>query len=75
MSEIKGQLLGIILTLMVFAGVSVTVASVYAKTAAKVNDYAKNIEEGAADEAAFDLTPFQNQAYIPGNVEFPGLSY
>ena len=47
MSEIKGQLLGIILTLMVFAAVSVTIAAVYKSTAGKVTEKADNIENGA----------------------------
>lgn len=66
MSEIKGQLLGIILTLMVFAGVSVTVANLYSRTAGKVSQYGEKIEEPAADEVAFDVQ--QNGA-------FPGLTY
>ena len=50
MSEIKGQLLGIILTLMVFAAVSVTIAAVYKTTAGKVTQKANNIENGAQTE-------------------------
>ena len=53
MSEIKGQLLGIILTLMVFAAVSVTIAAVYRSSADKVTEKANNIENGAQTE----LTP------------------
>lgn len=53
MSEIKGQLLGIILTLMVFAAVSVTIAAVYRSSADKVTEKANNIENGAQAE----LTP------------------
>ena len=45
MSEIKGQLLGIILTLMVFAAVSVTIAAVYRSSANKVSEKANNIEK------------------------------
>ena len=45
MSEIKGQLLGIILTLMVFAAVSVTVALVYKQSAAKVTERSVNIDD------------------------------
>ena len=69
MSEIKGQLLGIILTLMVFGGVSATIAHVYAQSASKVTDYAQDVEEPAADEVAFNI-PNSN-----GAVVFPGLSY
>ena len=50
MSEIKGQLLGIILTLMVFAAVSVTIAAVYKTTAGKVTSKASNIENGVQTE-------------------------
>ena len=50
MSEIKGQLLGIILTLMVFAAVSVTVAAVYKQSANKVTEKSENIED-AVDTA------------------------
>ena len=73
MSEIKGQLLGIILTLMVFGGVSATVAHVYATTAGKVSDYAENVDEAAADEVAFDIP--SSGAINLGTAEFPGLSY
>jgi len=65
MSEIKGQLLGIILTLMVFGAVSVTIAHVYADSAAKVTNYSKDVEEHAADEVGFEVP----------NAAFPGLSY
>ena len=74
MSEIKGQLLGIILTLMVFGGVSATVAHVYADSAAKVTDYAEKIEQPAADEVAYDI-PNSSGAILLGTTEFPGLSY
>ena len=60
MSEIKGQLLGIILTLMVFGGVAATVATVYKTSANKVTWYAENIEGDAGDEVGFstaDHTP------------------
>lgn len=67
MSEIKGQLLGIILTLMVFGAVSGIVAHVYSQTAAKVTDYGTHIEEPAADEVGFDTNP--------SGAAFPGLSY
>lgn len=74
MSEIKGQLLGIILTLMVFGGLSATIAAVYSKTASKVEDYAKDVEVLAADEVAYEI-PNDNSSV--GNVSgaFPGLSY
>lgn len=50
MSEIKGQLLGIILTLMVFAAVSVTVAAVYKQSASKVTQRSENIEDAIDTE-------------------------
>lgn len=65
MSEIKGQLLGIILTLMVFGAVSVTIAHVYKDSAAKVTNYSKDVEEHAADEAGYTIP----------SAAFPGLSY
>ena len=74
MSEIKGQLLGIILTLMVFGGVSATIAHVYASSAEKVNDYAEKIEVPAADEVAYDI-PNSSGAIVHGAVGVPGLSY
>ena len=60
MSEIKGQLLGIILTLMVFGGVAATVATIYKDSANKVSWYAENIEGDAANELGYstaDHTP------------------
>lgn len=50
MAEIKGQLLGIILTLMVFAAVSITVAAVYRASADKVTDRSVNIEDAVETE-------------------------
>ena len=70
MSEIKGQLLGIILTLMVFGGVSVTVAHVYAASAAKVTDYSDSLEEPAADEIGYNIPTSGGTSGL-----FPGLSY
>ncbi len=79
MSEIKGQLLGIILTLMVFAAVSVTVASLYNSTAEKVTTYGTNVESGAAAEMGQNSagTPVDNDGGIaaPGNVAYPALHY
>ena len=56
MSEIKGQLLGIILTLMVFGGVAATVASIYNESASKVVNYSTDIEQDAADQVGFSTT-------------------
>ena len=73
MSEIKGQLLGIILTLMVFAGISITVAHIYTVTAGKVSTYSNKIEEPAADETGFVIP---SSAVVRNDaVAFPGLSY
>ena len=72
MSEIKGQLLGIILTLMVFAAVSVTVASLYNSTAEKVTTYGTNVEVPAGEEVHYDNG---SSALRPGSFAFPGLSY
>lgn len=55
MSEIKGQLLGIILTIMVFGGVSAVVAAVYDKTTSKIERYAENVENDAATEVDFSI--------------------
>ena len=57
MSEIKGQLLGIILTLMVFGGVSAAVATVYAVSAQKVANYSENVEINAGNEVDYDFPP------------------
>ena len=73
MSEIKGQLLGIILTLMVFGAVSITVAHLYGATASKVTNYGTNVEENAADEVGYTIP---NGAAVRNDaVTFPGLSY
>ena len=53
MSEIKGQLLGIILTIVVFGGISVVLANVFNNTSNKVVRYTENIEAGAADEVNY----------------------
>ena len=55
MSEIKGQLLGIILTIMVFGGVSATVAAVYSVSANKVANYADGVETNAAGEVDYTI--------------------
>ena len=55
MGEIKGQLLGIILTIMVFGGVSAVVATVYNTTADKVTRYAENVENDAAIEIDYSI--------------------
>ena len=71
MSEIKGQLLGIILTIMVFAAVSVVVAKVYANTAAKVTDYSASVEGPAADEVGYEIPT--NDQYAPPGMTAQGL--
>lgn len=67
MSEIKGQLLGIILTLMVFAAVSVTIAAVYRTSANKVSEKANNIENGAQTELT---QPEQGQGQNSGLLSY-----
>ena len=52
MSEIKGQLLGIILVLVVFGAISVTMATVFKKTGQQVAQKAEN--PGAAAETAIN---------------------
>ena len=75
MSEIKGQLLGIILTLMVFGGVSATVAAVYSSSASKVSQYAEHIEEPAAGEVDYDTGNSGGAIAAPGQVAYPALHY
>lgn len=55
MGEIKGQLLGIILTLVVFGGVSVAIARVYQKSSEKVTTYSTEAEVNAADQAGYEI--------------------
>ena len=43
MSEIKGQLLGIILVLVVFGGISVAMATVFKNTATQVSNKSANL--------------------------------
>lgn len=74
MSEIKGQLLGIILTLMVFGAVSGIVAHLYKQTANKVTNYGETIDEPAADEVGFDINS-SGAIRLPTNAAFPGLHY
>lgn len=74
MAEIKGQLLGIILTLMVFGAISITIAHVYVTSAAKVSTYSTDLEEPAADEVGYTIPT--NGAVVRNDlVQFPGLSY
>ncbi len=51
MSEIKGQLLGIILVLIVFGAISVTMVKVFKDTASSVSDKAGEAGEAAQIEA------------------------
>ncbi len=55
MGEIKGQLLGIILTLVVFGGVSVAIAKVYQASSEKVTTYSSGAEVNAADETGYEI--------------------
>ncbi len=59
MSEIKGQLLGIILVLVVFGAISVTMATVFKKTGAEI---AEKADDPAADaETVINAASFQNE--------------
>ena len=49
MSEIKGQLLGIILVLVIFGTVSVAVAQIFKESKDKMNEQATDIIDGAED--------------------------
>ena len=49
MSEIKGQLLGIILVLVIFGTVSVAVAQIFKESKDKMNEQATDIVDGAED--------------------------
>ncbi len=73
MSEIKGQLLGIILTLIVFGAISIVLANVYSSSATKVSLFSEHIETGAVDEIGFSVP---NGAVVRNDaVAFTGLSY
>ena len=50
MSEIKGQLLGIILVLIVFGAISVTMATVFKSTAGQVAERSTNLGDAAEDK-------------------------
>ena len=47
MSEIKGQLLGIILVLVIFGGISLAMASVFSKTADQVAERSEDLGKDA----------------------------
>ena len=59
MSEIKGQLLGIILVLVVFGAISVTMATVFKNTGTKISQKA-NDPAGDA-ETVINAAPFPNE--------------
>ena len=50
MSEIKGQLLGIILVLIVFGAISVSMAAVFRNTAKQVTDRSNGLGEAVETE-------------------------
>ena len=60
MSEIKGQLLGIILVLVVFGAISVTMATVFKKTGAQIAE--------KADDPAADAETVINAAPAPSGL-------
>lgn len=49
MSEIKGQLLGLVLVLLIFGAVSLSVAAVFRDSADKVTENYDGITSGATD--------------------------
>ena len=49
MSEIKGQLLGILLVLIVFGAVSVSMATVFSSTAAQIAEKSEDLEDTVND--------------------------
>ncbi len=64
MSEIKGQLLGIILVLIVFGAISVGMVSVFKSTASNVADRASEVTVAAELEAQKTETPSENNGFI-----------
>lgn len=68
MSEIKGQLLGVILVLIIFAAVSTTMGLVFSQSVNKVSEK----YSGVTSSAETQLTPGPSAA---GGAAFPGLSY
>ena len=64
MSEIKGQLLGIILVLIVFGAISVGMVSVFKSTASNVADRASEVTVAAELEAQKTETPNENNGFI-----------
>lgn len=52
MSEIKGQLLGIILVLVIFGGISVAMATVFKNTAEQVSDKSEDLGKEASQTIA-----------------------
>ena len=76
MSEIKGQLLGIILTLLVFGAVSVVLARVYSNTSGKVIDYSDKVEYEAAGEIGYDEDDLHPSSVAgAGAATFPAIHY
>ena len=49
MSEIKGQLLGVILVLVIFGSVSVAIAQIFKNSATKMTTEANNITQEAEE--------------------------
>ncbi len=63
MSEIKGQLLGIILVLVIFGGISVAMASVFSNVSKQVENKSSNLGNDAAQ--VFVEAPGQNAEPAP----------
>ena len=64
MSEIKGQLLGIILVLIVFGAISVGMVSVFKSTASNVADRASEVTVAAELEAQKTETQGENNGFV-----------
>ena len=60
MSEIKGQLLAIILVLVIFGGISVAVARIFNQTADQVAEKAEDLGKDAKQE----ITPPSSLSYF-----------
>ena len=56
MSEIKGQLLGIILVLVIFGGISLSLATVFSNTADQISEKSEDLGKDASAIVTPDLT-------------------
>lgn len=60
MSEIKGQLLGIIMVLVIFGAVSVTIATLFSTSNEKIVEKSTNLTKPFEDELASSLLTYQS---------------